>query len=514
MHEYYLKPFREVIQNCDPLSVMPAYSEIDGVPCSASRKLLTKILREELGFSGYTISDYGAVNMLSSFHKVADNAGAAGKKALHAGVDLEAPSKWAYGEPLEKSAQDPQVMREIDQAVERILYVKLKAQLWEKTHFDSETAAKILQNPKHKALAYQAALESIVLLKNDRGILPIDPSKKIGVFGPNADTWQLGDYTVDRKCKTPLQAIQQRCSCAKYEAGCGIFDGSIAEIQHAESQASQCDILILCVGGSSTISYGIGWGQDSGNVKTCGEGFDVSDLGLAGFQRDLVEKMVQTGKPVILVHINGRPLSDPWILEHCDAFIEMGYAGQEGADALADILFGKCSPSGHLTVSVPKSVGQLPVYYNHQPSARGFYHQPGTPQNPGRDYVFSDTLPLHSFGAGLGYTEFLYSNLQAVEDKEKELICVSVTVKNIGKMQAQETVQVYLRDVVASVSRPVKELKAFSKLLLCPGESQRVQLEIPFRELAFLDEDEIWCIEPGIFEVYVSDLTCVFDLKI
>lgn len=517
MQEYYLKPFRDVIREAAPISVMPAYSELDGVPCSSSKRLLTDILRNDLGFDGYTISDFGAMEMLVSFHHTAENEAEAGRQALHAGMDFEAPCACTYGEAFVQLVKEGRIpMEEVDQAVEHILIAKLKAHLFDsdKTSFHTENASGIVGCEKNKHLAYEAASEAIVLLENRNNLLPLKKDlRSIAVIGPNADMWQIGDYTIDRPCKTPLQAIKERAGenvDVRYSLGCGTYDLKIDCIEEAVGMAAASDVVILCLGGSSTIDYGIGWGQDSGKVKTCGEGFDVSSLDLPGNQQKLAEAVILTGVPVVVVHIDGRPASIPWIASHCSALLEMWYGGQEGADALADILFGSVNPSGRLPVSIPESVGQLPSYYNYKPSGRGCYHKPGSPENPGRDYVFANPKPLYPFGYGKSYTTFSYSNLTAAYNTEKSAVEVSVQVKNTGNVSGKEVVSVYLHDVVASVTRPVRELKDFKKIFLVPDETQTVHFRIPKSELAFLDEAYQWVVEPGKFQVFVAELSTEF----
>lgn len=518
MQEYYLAPFRNVIRDAAPISVMPAYSEIDGIPCSASRRLLTEILRGQLGFDGYTISDFGAIEMLISFHHTAENRLEAGKQALRAGMDLEAPIRYCYDDGLLQAVRNGEIPQEqIDQAVRRILTAKLRARLFEKTRFPAQRASDTVGCAAHRQQAYQAAAESMVLLENRDAALPFSRTvRSIAVIGPNADTWQLGDYASDRPCKTPLQAIRERAgqdTKVCYAQGCGLYDADTGGIAEAAALARSCEVAVLCVGGSSTIDYGVGWGQDVGKAKTCGEGFDASDLGLPGKQQLLAEAVIGTGTPTVVVHIDGRPASLPWIAAHCAALLEMWYGGQEGADALAAVLFGDENPSGRLPVSIPASVGQAPSYYNYKPSGRGYYHQPGAPDRPGRDYVFASPAPLYPFGYGLSYTSFSYSDLRVEYDDRQARILVSVRVKNVGGTAGKEVVAVFLRDDVASVTRPVRELKDFRKIFLGPGEEQLVTLSIPRAELAFLDENYQWVVESGVFSIFVGDKEAKFVLN-
>lgn len=517
MQEYYLVPFRKVIRDAKPISVMPAYSEIDGVPCSSSRRLLTDILRGQLGFDGYTISDFGAVEMLLSFHHTAEDRTQAGKQALRAGMDMEAPMAYCFDEKFLQAVRTGEVREEeIDQAALRILTAKLWACLPDKARPSAENAADTVGCAAHRRLAYESALEAMVLLENRNSALPLKKGlRSLAVIGPNADTWQLGDYTADRPCKTPLQAVRERAGKevnVLYAQGCGLYGTDESGIAEAVELAGGCDAVVLCVGGSSTINYGIGWGQDVGKAKTCGEGFDVSDLGLPGKQQQLAEAVIGTGVPVVVVHIDGRPASIPWIAEHCAALIEAWYGGQEAADALAAVLFGDANPSGRLPVSIPASAGQAPAYYNYKPSGRGYYHQPGCLERPGRDYVFSSAEPLYPFGYGLSYTSFSYSGLDAEYDGRQEQVRVSVNVKNTGEIAGKEVVAAFVHAAVAGVTRPVRELKAFQKILLKPGEEKTVKMFIPKEDLMYLDESYRWTVEPGNFSIFIANMETKFVL--
>ncbi|NJD02270.1 MAG: hypothetical protein FIA99_06665 [Ruminiclostridium sp.] len=423
LRELYLPPFKAGIVEAGALCVMPAYSEFDGIPCSSSEILLNRILREEWDFKGYTISDYCAIDMLVYMHRTAESNEQAAKQSIEAGMDMEAPDIKAFGEGLKRLVQNGQLPEElIDRAVSRILRVKISLGLFENPYADAKKIKSTVNCEAHRKLALEAAHESIVLLKNRDNLLPLDKNiESIAVIGPNADVAQLGDYCSEKKeAVSLLQGILNRAAPKtriSYAKGCGIYELSKDGFDEAVKAAAGSKAAIIAVGGSSMIDYGMGWGQDRGKIKTCGEGFDVTDLGLPGVQQELAEAVVNTGTPTIVVLIDGRPSGIPWIAENASAIIEAWYAGEEGGNALADIIFGNVNPSGRLTVSFPKSVGQTPVYYNYKPSARGFYKKPGSPENPGRDYVFMDTKPLFEFGFGLSYTEFEYSDLKIWPEK-------------------------------------------------------------------------------------------------
>lgn len=520
LRELYLVPFRKAVREAGTLSVMPAYSELDGIPCHASKFLLRRILREEFGFKGYVISDFEAVNMLHSFHHTAETAGEAGKQALEAGVDIEAPDIVCYGEEFKQKAIEGSIDEKlIDQAVARVLTVKFLTGIFENPYADVQKASAFVNCGKNRELALEAAYESIVLLKNENRLLPLDGSVgSIAVIGPNAAVAQQGDYSIPKEGAVPLlQGIRNRApegTKVSYARGCGLYEQSRDGFAEAIGAARNSRIAIVAVGESSTAQGGVGWGKDGGQAAICGEGFDRTDLNLPGVQQELVEAIVATGTPTIVVMYNGRPLSIPWIAENVPALIEAWYAGEEGGNALADILFGRVNPSGRLPVSFPKDVGQAPVYYNHKPSARGYYHKPGTPEKPGRDYVFMDTEPLFEFGFGLSYTEFEYSDLSVMPERiyPEEKTLVSVTVKNIGDREGKEVVQLYLNDAVSSVTTPVKALRGFKKITLGPGEKVRLSFAIGPEDLSLIDENMEEVVEPGGFEVIVGNLKKKFTV--
>ncbi|MCK4466651.1 MAG: glycoside hydrolase family 3 C-terminal domain-containing protein, partial [Bacteroidales bacterium] len=414
-------PFEAAVKDANIYSLMPGYHEVDGIPVHASSFLLRDVLRNEWGFNGYVFSDYEAIRMLEHFHCVAGNREDAALQAALAGVDLEAPSSYAYTE-LKKLVEDGKLDKKvIDEAVRNILRVKFKAGLFDKTQ---PSLGKITENvhlPEHIALAREIAAESVILLKNDNNLLPLNPERinSIAVIGPNADQVQFGDYSITKHNDygiAVLDGIQQIAGSKiqiNYARGCGITDLDKSGFDEAVDAAQKSDVVILVIGGTSIIYSGIGWGNDqSDKYNTCGEGLDRTTLCPPGVQPELIKEIVKTGKPVVMVMIHGRPYSIIWEKEHIPAILEAWYPGEEGGNAIADILFGIVNPSGKLTVSVPQSVGHVPVSYDHKPSGRGFYHKPGTPEKPGRDYVFSSPDPLFPFGYGLSYTEFKYSNLK------------------------------------------------------------------------------------------------------
>ncbi len=520
LYTLYLPPFRAAVVEAGALCVMPAYSEYDGVPASASKLLLTRVLREQWGFRGYTFSDYGGIHQLHTFHKTAHSPAEAGAQALRAGMDLEAPGDYGFGAALLDLVSRGEVSADlVDRAVERILRVKFLAGVFDRPWADPKAAARVVNAPAHRALARQAAQESIVLLKNAKDLLPLSPDLgSIAVIGPNAAVARFGDYSCSKdSAVTPLAGIRaavSRKTLVRYAAGCGLFELNQDGFAEAVEAARQSEAAVVFLGGASAIMAGVGWGHDRRNC-TCGEGFDRSELGAPGVQEDLVKAVLATGTPTVVVMVHGRPWSIDWMAEHVPAIVEAWYPGEEAGNALADVLFGKANPSGRLSISVPRSVGHVPAFYNHKPSARGCYHKPGAPGAPGRDYVFSQTTPLYPFGHGLSYTTFKYSALKASPRRVAPggRVEVSVKVRNTGKRAGKEVVQLYVNDVVSSVTTPVKALRGFAKVDLKPGEAQDVRFTLGPADMELLDENMNWVVEPGEFEVMVAGLKTSFFVK-
>ncbi|MCK5429435.1 MAG: glycoside hydrolase family 3 C-terminal domain-containing protein, partial [Anaerolineales bacterium] len=446
-----------------------AYSEFDGIPCSTSKFLLRKILREEWGFRGYTFSDYGAIYMLYSAHKTAANIGEAARQALEAGLDMEASGIWAYGKKLMSLVRTGKISMElIDQATANILRVKFLAGLFENPFARPKRISETFNNPQHAKLSRKAAQEAIVLLKNEKDILPLSRKiKSLAVIGPNADAAELGDYCIPKSSVvTPLSGIRQAVSARtkiNYAPGCGLHELDKDGFAKAVAATEKSDAAIVFVGESSMSLGGVGWSMEGKEPRPSmsGEGYDRADLNLPGVQQELVEAVVATGTPTVVVLINGRPLSIAWIAEHVPGIIEAWYPGEQSGNAIADIIFGKVNPSGKLPISFPRSVGHVQNYHNHKPSARGVYRQPGRPGKPGRDYVFAEPSPLFDFGHGLSYTKFKYSNLRISPSRIAPTgqVKVSVDVRNACKLAGKEIVQLYVNDVVSSTTTPVRALR-------------------------------------------------------
>ena len=514
MRTLYLTPFKKVVEEANIYSVMPSYNEVDGVPAHANHFLLTEVLRDEWNFKGYVFSDYGGVSQLHNFHKIAKDKYEAAKVAVNAGVDLEAatPDNFIY---LPKLVREGKVSEEIiDQAVRRILTAKFKAGLFEKPYASIKEVKKRVHRPEHVQLAKEIAEESIILLQNKENLLPLhmENLKDLAVVGPNADQVQYGDYTYTRDNKsgvTVLEGIKKAVGKnvnVHYAKGCSISGLSTEGFAEAIAAAQKSDAVVCVLGGTSVILSGLGWGKGPGENEvgdpfTCGEGYDLTDINPLGVQRELVQALKATGKPIILVLVHGRPWSISWEKENIPAILEAWYPGEQGGNAIANILFGKTNPSGRLNASIPQSVGHIPVTYDYKPTAKGINREPGTKEKAGRDYVFSSPDPLYPFGFGLSYTSFEYSDMQVSKNKfGKEDIEVSVLIKNTGKRTGKEVVQFYIQDLVSTVTTPVKALKRFQKIELQPGEAQRVNFTISYKDLGLWNTQMQYITEPGEFK--------------
>ncbi|WP_235847595.1 glycoside hydrolase family 3 N-terminal domain-containing protein [Paenibacillus tuaregi] len=506
-----LYPFQRAVE-AGAASIMPAYNEIDGIPCTVHTGLLDGVLRKMWGFDGMVITDCGAINMLADGHDTAEDGPDAAIQAIRAGIDMEMSGEM-FGKYLVDAVNDGQLeMDVLDQAVRRVLALKFRLGLFEQPYADPKRAEEVIGHPEHIRLARQLAAEGAVLLKNE-GVLPLSKAAgRVAVIGPNADQGynQLGDYTSPQpksKVATLLRGILGKFPDDEervlYAPGCRIRGGSKEGFEQALHCASQADIVVMAVGGSSARDFGEGTidlrtgastvSDESWSDMDCGEGIDRMTLTLSGVQLELMQEIHKLGKPVVVVYINGRPIAEPWVDEHADAILEAWYPGQEGGYAIADILFGDVNPSGRLTVSIPKHVGQLPVYYNGKRSR-------------GKRYLETDSSPRYPFGYGLSYTSFSYSNLRlsASEISEGDTVRAEVDVTNTGSREGAEVVQLYISDVVSSVTRPLKELKGFEKIELKPGETRTVVFTIGSEHLQFIGLDMKPVVEPGMFRVHIG----------
>lgn len=507
LREVFLPPWVAGIRKCSALGVMATYPAIDGIPTHASEEILTGILREELGFEGLVLGEGGGIST-PVYERVVASQKEAGAVALKSGLDVGISYEEGYMLPMIENVKEGKVsMDMIDRAVRRILTQKFRLGLFENPYVDPDKAVNVSHTKENQELALQTAREGIVLLKNDNDLLPLKKDiRSIAVIGPNADNGinQLGDYTariVLQDISTVLDGIREKVperTRINYVKGCNITGNDLNEIAKAQRAARSSDVAIVVVGESQT------------HPKTDGEGYDVASLDLTGLQEELVKAVASTGTPVIVVLINGRPLSIPWIAENIPAIVEAWNCGEQGGRAVADILFGDQNPEGRLPITFPRHSGQLPVYYNYKPSKEHWVKD-----GWGEAYADMPATPLWEFGFGLSYTTFEYGNLAVtpLESGPEGEFHVSLDVTNTGKRNGAEVVQLYIRDVISSVTRPVKELKGFEKVRLNPGEKQRVEFIIKPEHLSFLDRNLERVVEPGIFEVMVGSSSENIRLK-
>lgn len=519
LRSMFLPPFRDAVTEANIYAVMPSYNEIDGIPAHSNYFLLHDVLRVEWGFKGYVFSDYGGLSQLYNFHKVAQTPTDAALMGIIAGVDLEAARPHIYPHLAELVKEGKIKEAQIDSAVARILRIKFKAHLFEKPLPDTTKLLTRLHTPEHIRLSQQIAEESVVLLKNESGTLPLslDKLKSIAVIGPNANQVQYGDYSFTRDNRsgvTVLDGIKQMVGNqvgVHYAKGCGLTSSDSSGFDEAVKVAQASDAVVVVLGTSSVVFSGIGWNGHAPDSEpkdpfTCGEGYDVTDINPQGVQRELLQAISKTGKPVILILIHGRPWSIGWEKDNIPAILEAWYPGESGGTAIANILFGKVNPSGRLNMSIPQSAGHIPVFYNYVNSNKGINRQPGTPEKPGQDYVFGTTAPLFPFGYGLSYTTFIYSNLQVSKRSFKpgDTVTVTVNVKNSGHVEGKEVVQLYLGHKVNSVSTPEMSLRRFTKISLRPGESKTVTFTIGADDLAIWNRSMKLVTEPGAFDVMIA----------
>jgi beta-glucosidase len=506
LREVFLPPWEAGIKKMGALGVMATYPAIDGVPAHASKEILTGILREEFGFEGIVLSEGGGIGTLV-YEGLAPTQKEAGQLALAAGVDVGISYESGYMGDMIQSAKEGKVsMALIDRSVRRVLKMKMRLGLFENPYVDPKRAAKIVHNPDHQALALKAAREGVVLLKNEGNLLPLNKDiRSIAVIGPNADHTknQLGDYTankVSQEITTILdgvRAIVPKRTKVTYVKGCDVIGDGVVEIEKAKRAAKNAEYAVVVVGENE-------WQQrnDEGvRVATSGEGFDVASLDLTGMQQELVRAVASTGTLTIVVFVNGRPLSARWVADNIPAIVESWIPGEKGGRAIAEILFGDVNPSGKLSVTIPRHSGQLPVYYNSKKSKQ-YWLEKGW----GKAYADMDSKPLYPFGHGLSYTTFEYTNLRfdKTETGIAGTIKVSVDIQNTGKCTGQEVVQLYIQDVIATVSTPIMELRGFKKILLNPGEKKEVTFSIGPEHLALYNRHLDRVVEPGEFKVKVG----------
>jgi len=518
LRHYFLPPFEKAVKS-GAGSVMTAYNSIDGIPCSANPWLLKDVLRKDWGFTGFVVSDLLSISGLNGGHATAATAEEAASQSIHAGLDVDLSGS-GYGPNLLKAVQQGQVEPAVlDTAVARVLRMKFNLGLFDRPYVDEKLVVQKVATAQNKSVARQVARESIILLKNEQNTLPLSKSlKRIAVIGPNADNAynQLGDYTApqaDGKVQTVLTGI--RAAVGKetqvdYVKGCAIRDTTKSDIAAAVAAAQQADAVVLILGGSSARDFKTSYqATGAANVDPntvsdmeSGEGFDRVSLDMMGDQLKLMKAIQATGKPVVLVTIMGRPLNLNWAAEHIPAIVNAWYPGQEGGLAIADVLFGDYNPAGRLPISVPRSVGQLPVHYNH---TKPKHH----------DYVEMSAKPLYAFGYGLSYSKFEYSNLQVgMTEGADDFVCtVSFDVENKGSVTGDEVAQLYVVDEVSSVVTPIMQLKQFERKAIAEGKKEKYTFHLSKEDLKLWNAIHAWKTEKGKFRLLVGTSSDDIRLK-
>jgi beta-glucosidase len=520
LRETFLQPFKDAILEGGAVSVMASYNEVDGVPSHANKWLLRDVLRKEWGFDGFVVSDYYAIWELNDRpdthgHFVAENKKEACVLAVRAGVNIEFPEPDCYLHLVELVREGRLEEAQLDDLVAPMLLWKFRMGLFDDPYVDPDRAEQIVGSEKNRELALHAARETITLLKNDGDVLPLAPEtlKTIAVIGPNAHRSLLGGYSgVPKYDVTVFDGIRQRVgerANVIYSEGCKITrpggtwsmdevypsdpEEDRRQIAEAVEVAKRADVIVLAIGGNEQTS------REAWNLEHMG---DRTSLDLIGRQNELVDAMVALGKPVVALLFNGRPLAITHLAERVPAILECWYIGQETGNAVADVLFGEFNPGGKLAITVPRSAGHLPAFYNYKPSAR-------------RGYLFDDVTPLYPFGFGLSYSTFEISNVRLVDERIGLVGSTRVLadVTNTGSRRGSEVVQLYIRDRISSVTRPIKELRGFKKVWLNPGETATVEIAITPASLAFYDIDMNYVVEPGEFTIMVGTSSRDSDLQ-
>ena len=510
IRENFLPPWIAAFK-AGALGVMAGYPEIEDVPEHSSEKWNTQILRQELGFTGIVQSEGGGFGTLLYEHIVPTQK-EAGALALWAGVDMNITYEPAYMGPLVENVEEGKVSEAlVDRALRRVLELKFRLGLFEHPYADPAQALRDVHSAEHQQLALQVAQESIVLLKNENNALPLRKDlNSIAVIGPNADDkWsELGDYSpsvVPQKVSTVLDGIRKKVSPAtrvEYVRGCDVIGGT-ANIPAAVAAARKASVAVLVVG-----EHPRNAGRDT--PPTDGEGSDVASLDLTGSQGDLIKAVQATGTPTVLVLLNGRPLSIRWEAEHIPAIVEAWEPGERGGEAVADVIFGDYNPAGRLAITIPRSSGQLPAYYNYKPSKEYWIET----RRPVNGYADMPATPLYPFGFGLSYTNFKYSNLHIdpSETYTGGTTKVTVDVTNTGTRPGVETVQLYVHERYTPVAIPVKQLRGFDRVSLNPGQTKTVTMELGPNDLMLLDRDMHWTVVPGTFDLMVGKSSADIEL--
>jgi len=495
LRDVYFPPFKAAV-DAGVGTFMSAFNDLNGVPATANPFIMTKVLRDEWKFDGFVVSDYTAVEELMK-HGVAANESEAATAALNAGVDQEMVSRLYNKHGARLLKEGALTQKTIDEAVRRILRIKFRLGLFDRPYVDETLEQRVINSATNAASAREVAARSMVLLKNDRGTLPINKNvRSIALIGPLVDSQKdmIGAWSGDGRAEesaTLLKGVRSKVGSnvkVNYAKGCEIPCDNTNGFDEAVRAAREADVVVMAIGESADMS---------------GEAASRSTLDLPGRQLDLVKAVQQAGKPVVIVLMNGRPLTISWLAENSPAILEAWFAGTEAGNAIADVLFGDVNPGGKLPVTFPRSVGQVPLYYNHLNTGR-----PPDPNSKWNSkYIDVDWKPLFSFGHGLSYTQFVLTNLQLsarsipVDGK----LTVSVAVQNTGSRAGDEVVQLYIRDVAASSTRPVKELKGFERITLRPGEKRQVTFTLTSAQLGFHNREMRFVVEPGTFNISVGN---------
>lgn len=502
----FLPPFRDAI-NAGALSVMTSYNSIDGTPCTANRHLLTDVLRDEWNFKGFTVSDLYSIEGLHETHLVAPTMTDAAALAMNAGLDVDLGGN-AYMNLIEALENGNITPESLDKAVARVLRLKFEMGLFENPYVDPDNAARTVRSQDHRDVALDVARQSVTLLENRNNLLPLAASKvRVAVVGPNADNVynQLGDYTAPQETgnvKTVLKGVLSHLPAdrVEYVKGCAVRDTSASDIAAAVAAGRRSDVVIAVVGGSSARDFKTSYKETGAAVvdeksisdMESGEGFDRASLTLLGDQQKLLEALKSTGKPLVVVYIEGRPLDKEWSAENADALLTAYYPGQEGGTAVADVIFGSVNPAGRLPYTVPRSVGQIPIYYNKR-----------VPKN--HDYVELSASPRYAFGYGLSYTSFAYSDIRTENDPATGMpVSVTCTVTNTGQRDGDEVVQLYMHDRYASTVQPLLQLKAFRRINLKKGDSTVVCFDLTPSDFEIIGSDNRPIVEPGEWDLMIG----------
>lgn len=503
LHENFLPPFQWAI-DAGALSVMTAYNSMDGIPCTMNKAMLTDVLRKQWGFKGFVVSDLYSIEGIKNNHCVAETLSDAARYALSAGLDVDLGGD-AFATLIASVKEGKIAESMLDAAVAHVLELKFRMGLFENPYVDPKNAKREVRTAEHISVARKMAQQSVVLLENKNQILPLNKKYKIAVIGPNADNQynMLGDYTApqeENNVVTVLEGIWAHVdrSKVKYVKGCAIRDTSDIHIDEAVKAARSADVAVVVVGGSSARDFKTSYKETGAAIASkdyisdmeCGEGFDRTTLDLLGKQMNLLRAVKATGTPMIVIYIQGRPLNMNWAKEHADALLTAWYPGQEGGNAIADVLFGDYNPSGRLPISIPKHVGQIPIYYNKK-----------NPQS--HDYVETDAMPLYSFGYGKSFSTFKYEDIKVQKENDKEYK-ISFRLRNVGDYDGTEVVQLYVRDDYASVVQPQKQLKIFRQVFLKKGEEKQVELILNQEDLSLIDATMKKVIEPGSFTIMIG----------